>query len=111
MGLGPPAVSEEQMELPRGLLMAHGILYSSPGPASEKKLQVGHLSSALLLLFLQEESLSSGGRKNLGCSGLFFSSWIASFCSWGHRDEQGGPSTEAFLPAAALVDLLGVCQL
>ena len=46
MGLGPPAVSEEQMELPR-----------------EKKLQVGHLSSALLLLFLQQESLSSGGRK------------------------------------------------
>lgn len=69
----------------------------SPGPANENKLQVGHLSSALLLLFLQQESLSSGGRrKNLGCSGLFFSSWIASFCSWGHRDEQGGSSTGAF---------------
>lgn len=98
MGLGPPAVSEEQMELPRALLIAHGILYH-PLQVLQVRRNSRWVISLLPCSFSfpsKNLSVQEAEKKNLGCSGLFFSSWIPSFCSRGHRDEQGGPSTGAF---------------
>ena len=75
-----------------------GILYQPLHVLKMRRnVQMGRVSCVLLLLFPQQESLSSRGRKKeFGCCRLSFPSCIPSLCSWGHRDEQGGPSTRDF---------------
>lgn len=71
---------------------------------------MGHLSSALLLLFPQQESLSSGGSKKRIWDALGSSSPAGSLHSVPGATEMSkeAPAQETFLPAAALVDLGGV---